>query len=52
MFQFAPFVLHYTHRCGKGGGAEGLKPPKFEAEGAEPRLPNFMLDGRLVVVNR
>ena len=45
------FVLHYTHRCEKGG-VERLKPPNFETEGAEPCLPNLMLDGRLVVVNR
>ena len=32
------------------GGLWELKPPNFKTEGAEP--PNFMLDGRLVVVNR
>ena len=44
------FLLCECIGVGKGG-AEGAKaPPTLKLEGLSP--PNFMLDGRLVVVNR
>ena len=47
-FPFDPWTI--VIGVGKGG-AEGAKaPPTLKLEGLSP--PNFMLDGRLVVVNR